>query len=784
MASTLDEALASFQAGAAPDAVIEAASRDAERALAEGRALAGIEVLARAEAALGAGFGGVRDGGLGVRHVERPRVHALLRFREQVDRALPALRRAVRFPDDVPRALQLEVERAIALSRAFVELGWFAHAASMLAASELPLGYLGERPAERFAWLRQRASWAFAARELGEARTAVREYHALFTQGDLPERELQQLLDDLSGWLEVAPVRALVAELGPRVAGNPALEGSLLAWDIASTLFFPWDEALEAELESRLREPTIATLEALVDRVGDSLAARAALSSDPLPRPALLEDGARILSLLDRLADLALARGASQLAVRSRVIAHEQMLDALAALRPDALAAMHPVDAARVQEILAQDPWSEEARAARLARLRGAAGDAPDGRTVSAIVADPSLPAAEAEAIAAPRLGSEEGARAPDEDTLDLAAALVDRTSLRPAASRAEEQRTLALARRWLERAITHEDRALAIEAREILAGALELEGDLPAALALFEELATYFEARDHERWVRAIERCAMLAKQTGRLAAAGLAARSGFRPGGRVQLPAGDLPEPSDPMQAEEQAERAIAVALRTSEPEVGEAWLRRALALYDRVPDGRRREDEIWERIADLWQAEADALFESGDATSETLDEAHRRAHEALVRAIEVNEDLGDGERVFELSGRVLDVLWTWLTRWEDALDAFLTLARGRFRSAIARGDLDHAASALFELRGHLGDFRSDTSELDLEGDEAGAFVQRFEELEREMADAVIAETEKLGEPWWAERLERRAALLAARWAQWEDDADELDDDDDDDA
>jgi hypothetical protein len=198
-----------------------------------------------------------------------------------------------------------------------------------------------------------------------------------------------------------------------------------------------------------------------------------------------------------------------------------------------------------------------------------------------------------------------------------------------------------------------------------------------------------------------------------------------------------------------------------------VGEAWLQRALALYERVPDGRRREDEIWERIADLWQAEADVLFESGDASSEKLDEAHRRAHEALVRAIEVNEDLGDGERVFELSGRVLDVLWTWLTRWEDALDAFLTLARGRFRSAISRGDLDHAAAALFELRAHLADFRTDASELELDDEESKAFVARFEELEREMASAVSAESERLGERWWAERLERRARLMEERFA-----------------
>ncbi|UJR81683.1 hypothetical protein [Sandaracinus amylolyticus] len=777
MASTLDEALASFRVGAAPDEVVDAALREADRALESGQALDGIEALVRAEIELGAGFGGVRGGGLGVRHVERPRVHALLGFRERVDRTLPALRRAVRFPEDVRRALELEVERAIALSRAFVELGWYAHAASMLAASELPLGYLGARPTQRFEWLRQRASWAFAARELGEARQAVRDYHALVREGELPDPEIDRLLDELSGWLEVAPVRTLVAELAPRVAGHPEHEGRLLAWDIASTLFFPWDEALEAELESRLREPTVATLEALVDRVGEALAARAALASDPLPRPALLEDGGRVLMLLDRLADLASARGAEDLSLRARVTAHEQMLDVLAALRPDALEAMHPVDAARVRELLDESPWSESARGARLARLRASITDAADARVISALVADPLLPASDAEALAGSRLWRDGALVGPDEDTLDLVAALVDRSAL--GGNRDLERGTLALTRRWLEHAIASEDRALAMEAKEILAGALELEGDLAGALALFEELATYFEARDHERWVRAIERCAMLAKQTGRLAAAGRAARSGFRPGGRVQLPAQDLPEPSDPMQAEEQAERAIAVALRTSDPEVGEAWLRRALALYDRVPDGRRREDEIWERIADLWQAEADALFESGDATSETLDEAHRRAHEALVRAIEVNEDLGDGERVFELSGRVLDVLWTWLTRWEDAIDAFLTLARGRFRSAIARADLDHAAAALFELRAHLADFRSDTSDLEIAGDEGSAFVARFEELEREMAEGVATESEKLAEPWWAERLERRAALLEARWAQLDGDDDEGDDD-----
>lgn len=762
MTTSLDEALAAFRGGAAPEEVVDAAIAAADLALEESRALDGMEALVRAETELGAGFGGVRGGGLGVRHVERTRVHALLRFRERVDARLPALRRAVRFPEDVRRALELEVERAIALSRAFIELGWYAHAASTLTGAELPLGYLGPRPRHRFEWLRQRASWAFAARELGEARKSVRDYHALFRDAPLPDEELEQLEADLQSWLEVAPVRALVADLAARVAGKPEAEARLLAWEIASTLFFPWDEALEAELEARLREPTVPLLEALVDRVGESLAARAAMAPEQAPRPALIEDGGRVLILLDRLADLAAARGAPQLAERARVIAHEQMLDVLAALRPEALESMHPVDAERAKEILADVPWSDEARRRRLDRLRKVAGPGASGRALAAIVADPVLPEAEAVTLARAVLEGD-----PDEERLDVAAALVDRASLRGVDARDEERESLGLARGWLEQAVGASDRALGIEAKEILAGALETEGDLESALVLFEELATYFEAKDHERWVRAIERCAMLAKQTGRLASAGRAARSGFRPGGRVQPPADDLPAPLEPLQAEEQAERAIAVALRTSDPEVGEAWLRRALALYERVPDGRRREDEIWERIADLWQAEADTLFEAGDASSEELDEAHRRAHEALVRAIEVNEDLGDGERVFELSGRVLDVLWTWLTRWEDALDAFLTLARGRFRSAIARGDLDHSAAALFELRAHLGDFQSDASELEVADAEARALIDRFEELEREMAQAVERETERLGEPWWAERLERRALLLEARFA-----------------
>jgi hypothetical protein len=770
---TLDEALAEFRAGGAAEAVIDTAMSAADTALAEGRAIEAMEALVRAEAELGAGFGGVRGGTLGVRHVERPRVHALLRFRERVDARMASLRRAIRFPNDVRRALELEVERGIALSRAFIELGWYAHAAIVLAGAELPLDYLGPHPKHRFEWLRQRASWAFASRELREARQSVRDYHTLFAEAPLPPGEIEEVVDELENWLEVAPVRELVADLAARVRGKPELEGRLLAWDIASTLFFPWDEALEAELESRLREPTLPLLEALVDRVGESLDARATIAPDQVLRPALVEDGGRVLFLLDRLADLASTRSEARISTRARVLAHEHMLDILAAMRPEIFAMMHPVDAARIEELLEAVPWSKEARIARLARLRdsidsidqGSISKEIKGRALAAMVADPVLSTVDAATIARSALTQEV-----DEAGLDIAAALVDRAALDRESMK--ERSGLSLARTWLEGAVQTSDRTLAMEAKEILAGALEIEGDLEGALQLFEELSSYFETRDHERWVHATERCAMLAKQTGRLASAGRALRSGFRPGGRVQLPAENLPSPFEPLQAEEQAERAIAVALRTSDPEVGEAWLRRALLLYERVPDGRRREDEIWERIADLWQAEADALFEAGDASSEELDEAHRRAHEALVRAIEVNEDLGDGERVFELSGRVLDVLWTWLTRWQDAVEAFLTLARGRFRSAIARDDLDHAAVALFELRAHLNDVRSDASELDVVDEEARLLVARFEELEREMAEAVDAETARLGEPWWRERLERRALLFEARFATRADD------------
>lgn len=767
---TLDEVLTEFRAGGPAEAVIEAATTAADIALGEGRALDAMTTLVRAEAELGAGFGAVRGDILGIRHLERPRVHALLRFRDQLDGRMAALRRAIRFPEDVRRALELEVERGIALSRAFIELGGYASAAAVLRGAELPLDYLGHHPKLRFEWLRQRASWAFAARELRAARQAVRDYHQLFSEAPLPSDEIDAVVDDLEHWLEVAPVRELVADLAVRVRGKAQLEARLLAWDIASTLFFPWDEALEAELEARLREPTVPLLEALVDRVSAALEARASVFAYQPLRPALVEDGGRVLLLLDRLAELADARAEMQLSARARVIAHEHMLDLASAMRPEIMAAMHPVDAARVGELLAHAPWSAEARRARVERLREAIAPASiakdiKGRALAVMVADPVLPTDEAIATARAALGS-----TVDEEALDIAAAWVDRAALDRESQ--EERAGLELARAWLETATRTDERSLAMEAKEILAGALEIEGDLEGALQLFEELSSYFETRDHERWVHAIERCAMLAKQTGRLASAGRALRSGFRPGGRVQAPADDMPSPFEPLQAEEQAERAIAVALRTSDPEVGEAWLRRALLLYERVPDGRRREDEIWERIADLWQAEADALFEAGDASSEQLDEAHRRAHEALVRAIDVNDDLGDGERVFELSGRVLDVLWTWLTRWQDAVEAFLTLARGRFRSAIARDDLDHAAVALFELRAHLSDVKSDASELDVVDEEARSLVARFEELEREMAETVEAETARLGEPWWRERLERRALLFEARFAAQTDD------------
>lgn len=748
--------------GRTPDDLRQTAERDAERLAHEGRALEAMRALFDAEAALGAGFGGVRGSAIGLRHVERSRVHALLRLREYVEETLPALRRMVP-RDEIVLGFELEIERAIALCRALLELGWFAQAATVLSSVELALGYLGEYPKQRFDWLRQKASWAFAAREIEEAREAVSEYHALFAAAPRPEGELEELTDELQTWLEVAPVRALVTELTREVRGNAELEARLLAWDIASTLFFPWDAALESELEARLSAPTLPLLCALVDRVGDSLAARAALVPEQTPRPALVEDGGRVLRLLDRLADLTRANGSPELALRARVIAHEQMLDVLAAVREDALASMHPVDASRARELLEEAPWASASRRERLTELQRAADAAPeDPRTMAALVADPLLPADRTVGIASRLLVGE-----PTDQRLDVAAALVDRSALRPLEERGGERATLELAIAWLEKAVQSSDPVMAMEAREILAGAHELAGNLPTALSHFEELAGYFEGKDHDRWVRAVERCAMLAKQTGRLASAGRAARSGFRPGGKVQPPAPNLQLPTDPQESEEQAERAIAVALRATEPEVGEAWLRRALRLYEMVPDGRRREDEIWERIADLWQDEADALFEEGDATSEQLDDAHRRAHEALVRAIEVNEDLGDGERVFELSGRVLDVLWTWLPRWEDALGAFLTLARQRFRSAMERGDLDHAASALVELRAHLAGFRNDALELDIDEGEAEALIDRFVELEQEMADAVKLETERASEPWWSERLEHRAALLEAHLA-----------------
>jgi hypothetical protein len=301
--------LEGLQRGEGPESIVDRGMAEVEGWTAQGKGLEALTAISRIEAALGDGFGGLRGSGLGVRHVERARVHALLRFRERADAEMTAIRRAVEVPGQLASALALEVERAIRLSRAFVELGWFTHAQSLLENAELPLGYLGPAPQQRYAWLRQRASWAFASRELDEARASVREYHALFPQAGLPDGELEALLDELPAWLEVAPVRTLVSDLATRCQGRPELEGRLLAWDLASTLFFPWDEALEADLEARLREPTVPMLEALVERVGESLAARSATIPSGSPSPGAVEDAGRVLALLDRLAELALRHG-------------------------------------------------------------------------------------------------------------------------------------------------------------------------------------------------------------------------------------------------------------------------------------------------------------------------------------------------------------------------------------------------------------------------------------------------------------------------------------------
>jgi hypothetical protein len=495
------------------------------------------------------------------------------------------------------------------------------------------------------------------------------------------------------------------------------------------------------------------------------------------------------------------------------VTAHEQTLEVLAEICEEEQAATDPEEAARIRQIRETPPWSATARRARLEALRRAVGDtrgrrakrrgpeslpvakrdtrsfgpqdrdrgslslaqgdAPDPATVAVIVGDPIVGPKKAVALANAALHGE-----PDPAKLSVAKALVRRSVFRGPSRRASERVSVELARQWLEAAATTADRALARDAKEILAEAHERSGDDAGALLLYEELAGDFEeARDPDRWVRAVERCAMLAKRTGRLSAAGRAAQSGFRPGGRVEMPAEDLPIPDDPDQAGDQAERAVAVALRAKDPEVGDAWLRRALALYEKVPDGRRREDVIWERIADLWQTEADALLETaGDEDWHWVEELHHRAHEALVRAIEVNEELGDAQRVFELEGRVLQLLGTWLLRSDIAADEYFSLARTRFRSAIARGDLDHATTALLELRDDASALLADRSELGPDEEEARALSERFQELERDMTATLQAENARLGEPWWLERMERRRALLERRFERRGNDGDDV--------
>jgi hypothetical protein len=189
----------------------------------------------------------------------------------------------------------------------------------------------------------------------------------------------------------------------------------------------------------------------------------------------------------------------------------------------------------------------------------------------------------------------------------------------------------------------------------------------------------------------------------------------------------------PQEPGAAEREARRSRRMADAASDPEVGAAWLRRAAELYERVPDGQARQDEVWEAIAHAWDGVLQAWLDGEEDWSEREAAALDQRVHALREAVALNERLGDHGRVAELQEDLLGTLDLFGEELPVGTLDLAHLASSMVRSALERADLEQALDSFGAL-------------LDFDGLEA---------LAMELSVEIRRTAHLVKEPWWVERL-----------------------------
>jgi hypothetical protein len=671
-----------------------------------GMPIEALESLLAAEKAFSCGafiFGNREDEGEFVESADRYAVNVMFRLVEKTDLLFEQYLSQTTWPMDRGRAHEIIADHALVVAAFFMEIEWYSRARNHLERAREVIDQYGLDGSRR-RWMVLSASLAFHTRAIRDGRELVRDY-ARCVRESLPcKEELELFLGQRIGWEETPEFMEILKLLAESHRGDSPfakkIAEAILEEDIDSAFgegSEPWEEAARPAVDRLLADPDPARLAALLSRVEEVAELHFEDAIEEMPET--VEERKAVVALFDLLATTAKTIGDDDLTVRARYGAVGQIASVVPNVTDDALSSLRPKDRKKMQQLLAAPPFCLEARRERAATMDH-----------EAFIWDSEIvPSEEAVALVLDELGEcqdlhsgypcvfDDLVKRGDLDSLDV------EPLLRWATKQADDP---------------DNDPSLVVEVRKMVAEYFAAIGDL--AREVEERLAAaalYRQAGDRKQAQEQLSRCSEIADELEDFDLRIELAKHGLLQGGSVAPPGEQPADIEDPLAIEEEAERAASMGDAAPEFDVAEAWYRRALHYYDRVPDGITRKDDILEKIADLWIDVVNGrvqIVDDGTPDEDDLldpEEAAVKAKRALTEALAINEELGDTSRVHDLKWKLAN-----LKLQTDGVEVYGMLVKEIVREDLRRGDLYYARKRdLDSVKGEIGDLREQLDDED---------------------------------------------------------------------
>jgi len=663
--------------------------------------------------------------------------HQLFPFLNFVDSQISSLRPQIDWPIDLRHAMELEVEHSIAIAQFYGQLEWYARAKKALEQVEMPLDYLNSAKLKR-KWLLKKYSIMNLSGNTNSARRCLEDYKETLALASMTREEWSELIEEILSEDTLKPALKLIEEAKKQAKENfPELLEKIKREELwgkfRGTFFTPWNPEEKDELGKWLKNPDLVIIKELYELGSETFENMRKEVGDDIDwvQRSVIIDLKRMIEFFDRLASLAHKLGDQSLRLRCLTTAQERLEELIQNVEDEKLEELTPGEKRKVSSLLQKPPFSEESRKERVRNLANASKGTIDPYVLYCLVTSEFITPKRAIEMATPFLTGKA-----NENKLNIASALVNRKDV----SKLPIENLI----NWLSSAskdldLDLEDREFTLE---ILANYYMYIDDKDNELKVRLELAKCLqEAQDNEQWAANAERCTVLGCKLGDFVVARELSLRGFSVDGEIRLPDdSSLPDPLDPLAAEHEAELSISMGKRADDPEVAEAWFQRALRLFDRVPDGAVRKDDIWEDISKKWSDFAYKLYEDLEEDEEVDSSQEKMARDrslsALREARNINVFIGDQGRVDDIEDEILEL--TMRNPDYYSVAEWTVLLEKAFTSRLERGDI----AATINLLKTMKDYIDQLENYELVEEEDGADFEDEEELEADDEDEAGAE------------------------------------------